>query len=127
MFATAANVKESGPARWPPALLHDRFDYPVGGCVPQSTLSTGGMRDLEQARTVEGRIPAGNARASARRSSDAVIGTLQLAPVSVAVLTAYLVISGTGVLMELAQRGRASAASSKDAPSAGDARAGAAT
>jgi chloride channel protein, CIC family len=55
------------------------------------------------------------------------IGTLQLAPVSVAVLTAYLVISGTGVLMELAQRGRASAASSKDAPSAGDARAGTAT
>ena len=43
MFATAANVKESGPARWPPALLHDRFDYPVGGCVPHSTLSTPGV------------------------------------------------------------------------------------
>jgi len=32
------------------------------------------------------------------------IGTLQIAPVAIAVLTAYLAVSGTGVLMALAQR-----------------------
>ena len=34
------------------------------------------------------------------------IGTLQLAPVAVAVLTAYLAVSGSGVLMALARKGR---------------------
>jgi len=37
------------------------------------------------------------------------IGTLQLAPVAIAVLTAYLAVSGSGVLMALAQKGRKSA------------------
>jgi len=55
------------------------------------------------------------------------IGALQLAPVSVAVLTAYLVISGSGLLMELARRGRKTQASSSEAAHAGDARAGATT
>ena len=38
------------------------------------------------------------------------IGTLQIAPVAVAVLTAYLAISGSGVLMSLARRQAAAAA-----------------
>ena len=40
------------------------------------------------------------------------IGTLQLAPVAVAVLTAYLAVSGSGVLMALARRARTPAPSS---------------
>jgi len=40
------------------------------------------------------------------------VGTLQLAPVAIAVLTAYLAVSGSGVLMALARKGR------KPAPSA---------
>ena len=38
------------------------------------------------------------------------IGTLQIAPVAVAVLTAYLAISGSGVLMSLARRQATAAA-----------------
>lgn len=34
------------------------------------------------------------------------IGTLQLAPVAIAVLAAYLAVSGTGTLTALANRGR---------------------
>ena len=34
------------------------------------------------------------------------IGTLQIVPVTVAVLTAYLAVSGSGTLMKLMQRGR---------------------
>jgi hypothetical protein len=34
------------------------------------------------------------------------IGTLQLAPVAIAVLTAYLAVSGSGVLQALARRSR---------------------
>jgi hypothetical protein len=34
------------------------------------------------------------------------IGTLQIAPVAIAVLTAYLAVSGTGTLMALANRAR---------------------
>jgi chloride channel protein, CIC family len=34
------------------------------------------------------------------------IGTLQITPVAIAVLTAYLAVSGSGVLMALARRGR---------------------
>jgi hypothetical protein len=34
------------------------------------------------------------------------IGTLQLAPVAIAVLTAYLAISGSGALMALVRKGR---------------------
>jgi H+/Cl- antiporter ClcA len=45
------------------------------------------------------------------------IGTLQLAPVAIAVLTAYLAVSGTGTLMALARRGSASNQTS-DRPSA---------
>jgi hypothetical protein len=37
------------------------------------------------------------------------IGALQTAPVAIAVLTAYLAVSGTGTLMALAQRARKSA------------------
>jgi H+/Cl- antiporter ClcA len=37
------------------------------------------------------------------------IGTLQIAPVAIAVLTAYLAVSGTGTLMRLAARGRSRA------------------
>jgi H+/Cl- antiporter ClcA len=37
------------------------------------------------------------------------VGTLQLAPVAIAVLTAYLAVSGTGTLMALANRGRTAA------------------
>jgi hypothetical protein len=37
------------------------------------------------------------------------IGTLQLAPVAVAVLTSYLAASGSGVLIALARTGRTSA------------------
>jgi H+/Cl- antiporter ClcA len=37
------------------------------------------------------------------------IGTLQIAPVAIAVLTAYLAVSGTGTLMKLAARGRSHA------------------
>ncbi len=33
------------------------------------------------------------------------IGTLQLAPVAIAVLTAYLAVSGSGALMALARKG----------------------
>ena len=33
------------------------------------------------------------------------IGTLQLAPVAIAVLTAYLAVSGSGVLIALARKG----------------------
>ena len=40
------------------------------------------------------------------------IGTLQIAPVAVAVLTAYLAVSGSGVLMSLARRRAAAAATS---------------
>lgn len=40
------------------------------------------------------------------------IGTLQLAPVAIAVLTAYLAVSGSGVLQALARRGRTTPASS---------------
>jgi H+/Cl- antiporter ClcA len=36
------------------------------------------------------------------------VGTLQLAPVAIAVLTSYLAVSGTGTLMALAERGRGS-------------------
>lgn len=36
------------------------------------------------------------------------VGTLQLAPVAIAVLTAYLAVSGTGTLMALARRAKAS-------------------
>jgi H+/Cl- antiporter ClcA len=39
------------------------------------------------------------------------IGTLQIAPVAIAVLTAYLAVSGTGTLMALANRARKPAAS----------------
>ena len=38
------------------------------------------------------------------------IGTVQIAPVAIAVLTAYLAISGTGTLMALAKRARKPAA-----------------
>ena len=38
------------------------------------------------------------------------IGTLQIAPVAVAVLTSYLAISGSGVLMALARRQTTAAA-----------------
>ncbi|HET6870099.1 MAG TPA: hypothetical protein VFH80_29570 [Solirubrobacteraceae bacterium] len=34
------------------------------------------------------------------------IGTLQIAPVAIAVITAYLAVSGTGTLMVLARRDR---------------------
>ena len=37
------------------------------------------------------------------------IGTLQLAPVAIAVLTAYLTVSGSGVLMALMRRARKTA------------------
>jgi H+/Cl- antiporter ClcA len=37
------------------------------------------------------------------------IGTLQIAPVAIAVLTAYLAVSGTGTLMALANRARTAA------------------
>jgi H+/Cl- antiporter ClcA len=40
------------------------------------------------------------------------VGTLQLAPVAIAVLTAYLAVSGTGALMALARRGSTRAESS---------------
>ena len=43
------------------------------------------------------------------------IGTLQLAPVVVAVLTAYLAVSGSGILTALAQRGKKPAASDAQA------------
>lgn len=39
------------------------------------------------------------------------IGTLQLAPVAIAVLTAYLAVSGSGALMALARKGRTTARS----------------
>jgi H+/Cl- antiporter ClcA len=45
------------------------------------------------------------------------IGTLQLAPVAIAVLTAYLAVTGTGTLLALARRARAGAG----APSGGSA------
>ena len=38
------------------------------------------------------------------------IGTLQIAPVAIAVLTAYLAVSGTGTLVALANRARKPAA-----------------
>lgn len=40
------------------------------------------------------------------------IGTLQIAPVAIAVVTAYLAVSGTGTLMALANRGRKAASPS---------------
>lgn len=43
------------------------------------------------------------------------IGTLQLAPVAVAVLTSYLAVSGSGALMALARRGRKPARSASPA------------
>lgn len=44
------------------------------------------------------------------------IGTLQIAPVAIAVLTSYLAVSGSGVLMALARKARTTAgASSKGA------------
>lgn len=48
------------------------------------------------------------------------IGTLQIAPVAIAVITAYLAVSGTGALVALARRARpqAEASSSADQPSA---------
>ena len=42
------------------------------------------------------------------------IGTLQIAPVAIAVLTAYLAVSGTGTLMALANRARKPAAQGSD-------------
>jgi H+/Cl- antiporter ClcA len=42
------------------------------------------------------------------------IGTLQIAPVAIAVLTAYLAVSGSGLLMALANRARKPAASAPD-------------
>ncbi len=52
------------------------------------------------------------------------IGTLQIAPVAVAVLTAYLFVSGSGLLMSLARRG---AKKTAPVPAADDADAGAAS
>jgi H+/Cl- antiporter ClcA len=43
------------------------------------------------------------------------VGTLQIAPVAIAVLTSYLAVSGSGTLMALARRGR-TAASSRTRP-----------
>ena len=48
------------------------------------------------------------------------IGTLQVAPVAVAVLTAYLTVSGSGALAALRQRARATVPSSSDAAHPGD-------
>jgi H+/Cl- antiporter ClcA len=45
------------------------------------------------------------------------VGTLQLAPVAIAVLTAYLGVSGSGALSALARKGRAAAPSASDAAS----------
>ena len=42
------------------------------------------------------------------------IGTLQMAPVTVAVLTAYLAVSGSGVLMSLARKRREPAPATSD-------------
>jgi hypothetical protein len=39
------------------------------------------------------------------------IGTLQLAPVAIAVLTAYLTVAGSGALMTLARKGQKAAPS----------------
>jgi hypothetical protein len=51
------------------------------------------------------------------------IGTLETAPVAMAVLTAYLAVSGSGTLMALVRKGQQKAAPS-DAPAApSDARA----
>ena len=47
------------------------------------------------------------------------IGTLQLAPVAIAVLTAYLAVSGTGTLVALANRGRRHAKASSGSTAAG--------
>jgi chloride channel protein, CIC family len=44
------------------------------------------------------------------------IGTLQLAPVAIAVLTAYLAVSGSGVLMALARKGQKPSPSASQAP-----------
>ena len=45
------------------------------------------------------------------------VGTLQLAPVAIAVLTAYLAVSGTGTLVSLADRAHNAAASPEPAKS----------
>jgi H+/Cl- antiporter ClcA len=47
------------------------------------------------------------------------IGTLQLAPVAIAVLTAYLAVSGSGVLAELMRRGSSTAPSQQKATAQG--------
>jgi H+/Cl- antiporter ClcA len=47
------------------------------------------------------------------------IGTLQLAPVAIAVLTAYLAVSGTGTLVALARRARARAGPSSGSSAGG--------
>jgi hypothetical protein len=46
------------------------------------------------------------------------VGSLQIAPIAIAVVTAYLAVSGTGTLMALANRARKSAGpSTKSGPS----------
>ena len=47
------------------------------------------------------------------------VGTLQLAPVAIAVITAYLAVSGTGTLMALARRARPRAGASSGTRAAG--------
>jgi asparagine N-glycosylation enzyme membrane subunit Stt3 len=44
------------------------------------------------------------------------VGALQLAPVAIAVITAYLAVSGSGTLMALATRGRKGSSSSARSP-----------